>query len=363
MSNFYIYNQAKQRIGILQYEESVQWLENYQSPGEVKVVARVSEENLALLVDGNRIYNTDSTAVGIISQVEIDENVGQSQIVARAELSAQLLAQRVSMGTHQIGNVEQGMYALYQNNRRNLPIDTAARRGYTQTTTTQVSWKPVLEAILELAEESGLGFRVNFDPETGKEVFEVYQGVDRSQDNSPNYVGYFGTDVGNLYNVQSASSSSDFKNAAIVTGEGEDEHKIKRIVSVGNVQGEARRELYVDRKDLKRKYQTATQTGWDNNNNPVYSYTDGAYTDAEYNALLDEAGYQALGEHLHEFTLKCDVSQDNMKYGEDYFLGDRVPIKVPEYGIFASAIISSVNMVYELSGMTVNITLSHFEVR
>ena len=63
MSNFYLFDADRVRIGELQNYDSVQWLENYQSSGEVKITARATSDNLAMLIEGNRVYNMDSDTV------------------------------------------------------------------------------------------------------------------------------------------------------------------------------------------------------------------------------------------------------------------------------------------------------------
>lgn len=119
----------------------------------------------------------------------------------------------------------------------------------------------MLDAEKKLAEVSGLGFTVLFDPETGAELFKVYKGVDRSNEQSPGYVGYFGTDVGNIQNISVTSGTTDYKNVAVVAGAGEGAAREVRIVSLGSVSGENRRELYVDARDLQKEYQAAIPTG------------------------------------------------------------------------------------------------------
>jgi hypothetical protein len=210
---------------------------------------------------------------------------------------------------------------------------------------------------------SGLGFTVLFDPETGTETFKVYKGVDRSDETNPGYVGYFGTDVGNIQDVSVTSGTTDYKNVAVVAGAGEGAEREVRIVSLGNVFGENRRELYVDARDLQREYQVATPTGeLDEKGNPLYTYETRLYTDTEYNAMLDARGLEKLAECLRTFSITCTIVQNNIQYGVDYFLGDRMPVKLPEYGIYASARISSVTMVYERDGNKIIALLSEFEL-
>lgn len=363
MSNFYIYNAARERIGVLQHDNAVQWLENYQSPGEVKIDAQATADNLAMLIDGNRIYNTDTDTVARICHVDIVQTESEELITAHADITSELLSDRVLMATENATVAETAMYSIYSKNRRDLPIASGKAEGYTERAEMELTWGSVLDAEKKLADVSGLGFMVLFNPETGAETFKVYKGINRSKDLFPGYVGYFGTDVGNIQNVAASSGTTDFKNVAVVAGAGEGKLREVRIVSLGNVSGENRRELYVDARDLQREYQIATPTGAvDEKGNPIYNYETKIYTAAEYNALLDARGLEKLAECLKTFSITCDIVQNNILYGVDYFLGDRMPVKLPEYGIYASARISSVTMVYEKEGVKIVALLSEFEL-
>lgn len=361
--SFYIYNTARERIGMLQHDDSVQWLENYQSPGEVKIDAQATPDNLAMLIDGNRVYNTDTDTVARISHIDIVETEAEELITARADVTSELLSDRVIMATENITSIEAAMYSIYSKNRRDLPISVGTAEGYPERVEMEITWNSVLDAQEKLAEVSGLGFKVVFDPETGTETFKVYKGIDRSKETNPGYVGYFGTDVGNIQNVSVTSGTTDYKNVAVVAGAGEGADRTVRIVSLGNFTGENRRELYVDARDLQREYQVATPTGEvDDKGNPIYTYETKLYTNAEYNAILDTRGLEKLAEQLRDFSITCDVTQNNIEYGKDYYLGDRMPVKLPEYGIFASACISSVTMIYEREGNKIVALMSEFEL-
>lgn len=363
MSNFYIYNAARERIGVLQHDDAVQWLENYQTPGEVKIDAQATQDNFTMLVDGNRIMNTDTNTVARICHVDLVQTEAEELITVRADITSELLSDRVLMATEHATNVEAAMYAIYSKNRRALPIEVGSAEGFAEQTDMEITWGSVLDAEIKLAEVSGLGFTVLFDPETGTETFKVYKGVDRSDETNPGYVGYFGTDVGNIQDVSVTSGTTDYKNVAVVAGAGEGAEREVRIVSLGNVSGENRRELYVDARDLQREYQVATPTGeLDEKGNPLYTYETRLYTDTEYNAMLDARGLEKLAECLRTFSITCTIVQNNIQYGVDYFLGDRMPVKLPEYGIYASARISSVTMVYERDGNKIIALLSEFEL-
>ncbi len=361
MSSFYIYNDKRERIGILQNETSVQWLENYQSPGEVRIEARATQDNISMLIDGNRIYNTDSDSVARICHIDITQTETEELITARAIITSALLDDRVVMATEAIKNIELSMYSIYEKNRRDLPLEIAPRKGYQEHTDSEITWGSVLESETKIAEVSGFGFKVKFNPETGTETFEVYKGTDRTDDTSDEYIGYFGTDTENLQNISIISGSTSYKNVAVIAGAGEGVDRTVKIVSLGNVSGENRKELFVDARDLQKEYQEAIPTGeYDKEGNPRYSYETRQYSDEEYSAILESRGLEKLAECLKDFSITCDIVQTNMHYGKDYFLGDRMPVKLPEYGIYTSARISSVTMIYETEGNRIVATLDDF---
>lgn len=347
---------------ILQNTQSVQWLQNYKSPGEVKIVCAPTIRNQRLLIDGNRLYNTDLDSIAIIVEVNYSTGIEKDFMTIRAVETSHLLAERVIMATENVINVEQGIYDIYNNNRRELPIETATPQGYTDTTDTERTWGSVLERIITLCEASSLGFKVVFSENDKSEILSVYKGVDRTNERSPEYRGYLGTDNGVLSKVDVVYGSVDFKNVAVVAGSGDGTQRIVEIVSISpNITGEARRELYVDRRDLQKTYQKATQTGIDAWGNPTYEYTTATYTDAEYKDILRNAGLEALAEHNKNFSISCNISQNNVLFGKDYALGDRMPVKVDNYGIATSADILSALHIYEEKGRSIKITLGGFE--
>lgn len=359
MFDFVVYSNGE-RIGLLQNYTSVQWLEDYADAGEVKIVAYATPENMELLVEGNRIYNKEHRTVAQIKEVELSQSDGIGTLSVRAVLTAQLLDDRVVMATEKITNLEKGMYDIYNKNRRGLPIESAPQKGLDAIAETEVSWTSVLEGCKTLAQSGGLGFRVVFDPVTTTETFEVYKGVDRSVPGSDTYVGYLGTDVDNLSDFRIVKND-DFKNTAIVAGEeNEDEDRVIVTVSLGDFQGEQRREMFVDAKGTKKKYKKSIDTGQiDQNGNPVYEYEDAEYAPAEYKAVLRQQGIEKLLEEENGLELSAEAIQQFIVFGRDYYLGDIVPVKLTEYGFFATARVTSVNTIYESTGQEYIVTLSN----
>ena len=108
----YVYNPARERIGLVEDVRSLQWLSEYQDAGEIKLVCSATEKNRALLVDGNRLYCTEQPESAIIRQTQIDDDGKDAKLTVRAVLSAARWADRVVMATEQVHNAEAGMLSL-----------------------------------------------------------------------------------------------------------------------------------------------------------------------------------------------------------------------------------------------------------
>lgn len=61
----------------------------------------------------------------------------------------------------------------------------------------------------------------------------------------------------------------------------------------------------------------------------------------------------ALLNHYIEQTLKATAVDLVLHYGEDFDLGDRLPVRVPELNLVASAQITSIKLTYEATGRKV----------
>ena len=342
----YVYDASIARIGLVEDIDSLQWLSEYQDAGEVKLVCAATEKNLALLSEGNRLWCTEQPESAVIRETEYADDGKTQTLTVRAVLSAARWADRVVLATEQIENAEAGMLALTRKHRRGLPGTTAAAKGCTQRADTQITWGSVLDAEITLAKASGLGFRETFDPDTGAETFEVYAGTDRTQGDG--YNGYFGDDAGNLADLTVTRGTADWKNTAIVGGEGEGAARTVVTVSLGGA-GDSLRELWVDAKDVTRTYQVAQADG---------TYTEAVHTEEEYEETLRARGLEKLAEHLRTLTVDAELGQGLMEYGRDYFLGDIVPLKLTRCGLRFSARVSAVRTIYERSGKTVRGVLS-----
>ncbi|MEF9970515.1 MAG: hypothetical protein RR759_08695, partial [Ruthenibacterium sp.] len=71
MYSLFVYDENFQPIGVVEDIHSLQWLSEYQSVGEVKLVVSATAKNRLLLCDGYRLFCTQQSESAIICETEL----------------------------------------------------------------------------------------------------------------------------------------------------------------------------------------------------------------------------------------------------------------------------------------------------
>ena len=136
-------------------------------------------------------------------------------------------------------------------------------------------------------------------------------GIDRSYDQDINPYVIFSPKYENIINTNYMDSIESMKNVALVAGE--DSGESRRTITIGETTGLARRELYVDARDIRSE-----------------DFQD-------YNAALTERGSQYLEENDRVVNFEGQVEAVKIfKYNEDFFMGDIIQM-ANEYSIEGAA--------------------------
>ena len=202
------------------------------------------------------------------------------------------------------------------------PVDTAIKNAYNNSNqyhrlaiadsdlgiayNHQISHKSILELCETMGQDTDVGFRSVHD---GYQIsVEFYQPA-----LNPNLI--LSRDFGNLSNVEFSTSVDEYKNYAIVLGDGEGEDRVR--VDVDRTDGAERRDLIVNANDLFRKDEE---------------------TDEEYNARLTARGVEKLLERTQ--TLNTEFIPYAGDFGKRYDLGDILTVRLPDYGMTLQARVS-----------------------
>lgn len=317
----YIYNQARERIGILQNYTSIQWLKCYDERGEFMIVMNETEDGLQLFKINHILYKTDDKTIGYIEYVSCKDG----QIEVRGHLDN--LADRINYATVKIEHVEKDLYDLINANKRGMEITTATPLGLTETIEpTETTYKHLNETISSICKLSGLGYRQVKHGDTFG-LFELYKG-------QLNKDGVLSEDFNNLFVKEYLQDISKYKNYAIVAGEGEGAER--KIIYVDRSAGGSKYELFVDARDLQKTYRDDKDV-------------EHTYTDDEYAGILRQRGEQKLDEvkQIETFKIDYDVTNEFFKYGRDWCLGEILKAKSERYGFVKYLRASKIKEVYE----------------
>lgn len=314
--------------------KSLRWRPMYDKPGEFEL--HTSPHLFQLVERGQLILRADRPKETVrVEGVEIENSV---LIITGRFLSCALADAGIRTQHRFDCPIEDAMRQLVQEeyNRvpRTLPMKLAAAGGFPATIQCQVSLKNLLTVLQAMAKAGGLGFRVYADPEEQTLYFEVYEGVDRTEGQEENARVLFSDVYFNIDNPHYTENEANYKNYAIVCGAGEGMNRT--IVDVDRTDGEDRRELLVDARDLSQGEQTA----------------------AQYTAVLTQRGNDKLAEHNRTQSFEAGIkSSSQFRYMVDWNLGDIVTGKQTEWGVTMDKRVTEVEEVYENDAITVTPTL------
>lgn len=192
-------------------------------------------------------------------------------------------------------DAESVMHALVEASVIN-PIDSGMQienliAGTNQKRGDRVEWqsryKVLSEELEKISQLSGIGWNIIVDRENERFIFKTFEGLDLTEHNGDNPPAVFSPEFKTIQNLSYSESMLDYKNYAIVAGQGEGADR--RIVEVGDpsITGTDRRVLFVDARDVEEE---------DENGN--------ALPVEEVERKLRERGEQKLAEHSQEVYLE-----------------------------------------------------------
>ena len=351
--NILILDDKFDSIGPIDAFESFIWTDRYCGAGDFEVYTLVDLTMLDNAKQDYYIWTSESEHLMIIDEVIITSDVESgNHFTIRGESLEAILGRRIIwQQTILSGSFQDGIQQLLNDNIIN-PTDPDRRMDNfifepsvdpaitSLTLAAQFTGRNLYDVVKQLCDERGLGFKIVLN-DNDQFVFSLYCGVDRSyaQENNPYVI--FAPYFENIINSNYLETNRVLKTVALVAGEGEGIDR--RTTTVGGGNGLARRELYVDARDIQSRTD------------------DGTLDDPSYYALLTQRGNERLNELRFVKTFEGDVDTTSMfVYGRDFFMGDIVQL-ANEWGIEASARIMEVIISHDRSGISIVPTFSIIE--
>lgn len=263
-------------IGIIDTASEVIWHSVYFGVGDFEIHTKATPEIISLLKTGRFVTRPDRADVGIIEKIYITEEIEKGEMItASGRFVKSILDRRLiynltgysNKATILKGNVENAIREVIKNNaidctfdrKRNLALfelGTAANLPFRivdengNYAEKQVSYENLLSYTDGVLEEYGLGAKCLL--QNGKFLYSVYNGIDRSINNSEgNDVIIFSKEFDNLTASEYTYDETPEKNVALIGGEGEGIERFYSLLSKSESDLQ-RREIFIDASSIKK---------------------------------------------------------------------------------------------------------------
>lgn len=327
----YVLNRNFETLDIVDNYKSIIWTTRYFTNGDFELYLPVTDKNISLLKDDQYlvrdkdILSTDEGItyknVMIIEKIQITTSIEEGNyLIVTGRCLKSLLARRIIWKqTTLTGRLEIALRRILIENaiepaileRKIDNLQLGNIKGFSETLDRQVTYDNILDFTTEVCTAYGIGWDISIV--NGKFIFEVYKGENRSYTQTINPYVVFSHDNDNLLSSNYQFDKTNYKNVALVAGEGEGLDR--KTISIGDASGLDRYETYVDSRNS--------------------STNNGEISDEDYYIALIEEGYETLNSDENSVAENIDGEVEplaNYQLGEDYFLGDIVEV-INEYGI------------------------------
>lgn len=342
----YIFDRDLNFQGVLESFFSLRWVRRYSKCGEFELHCNLTSETLQLLQKGNVVWKKGDLEAGYIEYRNLKQDTeGKETLIVKGKFLTGYLGRRIIWGTESLNTTAELAIRGLVNNHAINPTDTdrtidlltlGSIKNYTQSVNYQTSYSNLLDEVESIANANELGIRTLIDIQNKQMIFDIYEGMNRTAGQSENAPAIFSREFENVLEQEYIDSLNNYRNIALVAGEGEGSER--RLVTVGEGEGLDRYELFIDARDLQQEDMTTE----------------------EYNAVLSDRGQSKLAEmrKIQTFESKINLNS-NLKYKEDFNLGDIVTCTSKKWGITVDTRITEIEEVYEENGFSVNITFGN----
>ena len=313
---------------------NLQWTREYYQVGQFSVQIAAADYDPATTY----LYTPDRPETGIIQKVELTETIKGRFVQLSGFFLEALLNDKVVYPTYYAsGTIPAAVVAMLRQYKDDIPLLTVADAPAMQAD--DASWQETGGQLANVAytklQTVQMSLRCRYDYQASTITAEVWQGLDRTQEQTENPFVTFSDGFGNLAQVDASVDRSNYKNYAIVAGQ--DQAENRKVAYADLSGGGYKRVVYLD----------ARSEQWD----PAEQ------TEAEYLAGLEQKGLDTLLHYAVIRNVDIQAAAGGFAYLEDWDLGDRVDAIVADIGLAVQARIVTVREVFKQNNHTVEIEL------
>lgn len=313
---------------------NLQWDREYYAIGQFSVQIAAANYDPAMAY----LYTPDRPETGIIQKVGLTETIKGRFVQLSGYFLEAILNDKVVYPTYYAnGSIPATVVAMLRQYKDDIPLLTVADApaGLADNTAWQETGGQLADVAYTKLQTVQHSLRCRYSYKENTITAEVWQGLDRTQEQTINPFVTFSDGFGNLSEVDASSDRSNYKNYAIVTGQ--DKAENRKVAYADLSGGSYKRILYVDARNER----------WDPEKQ----------TESEYLAGLQQKGFDKLLDYQIVNNVDIQAAASGFVYLQDWDLGDLVDVIVADIGLAMQARIVTVREVFKQNNHTVEIEL------
>lgn len=329
-----VYNPQLQVLGVIDEYISLIWNRKYSASGSFELHVPITKDNVNYLKRGNIVAYEDATEAGVIESIQAEQTAKKNQMIIKGRFLESYLDRRLIRPKYNFsGLVETAMREIITNAVAIPLLELGTVKGFADTVTFQATYQNVLKYESKLADSANLGFRCIPDFINKKIIFDVYKGLDHSENQSDRVRVTFSDEYKNLNSAVYTENDQLLKTVCYVGGQGEGNNRVWVTVGDDTLTGLERREVKLDATDIS---------------------PDGLTTE-EYQNKLKQRGKELLeSQDILVNSFECDTIPDgNFKYKIHYDLGDIVTFDKSAWDMKSDIRITGITENYEHGKTTI----------
>ena len=356
-----VYDTELAPLGVIDEMVSLMWTPTYWAEGttgDIKLLVPMTENNKKLLVEDNilvlhdgRPDYTDETGnwrrAAQIKYRKIKKDAqGAEQIEVQGCFLKKWLSKRIVLNKIVMTATEQEKInrIVTENHgsgaaaRRKLPRFSILAQEDLGGSSTDYANEDFVDAGKEVytrALAGKLGYDILVNENTRQYGFYLYKGKDLTSGNTEgNRYVVFSSEMDNMSGQEYIESNEGKKNVIYVTGQEGEGGAVPLVEVDQGGTGLARDEVYVDMSGVGRKYKE--------------NEVEITIPEEEYNKLLAAVATDTLEDYGETLSFTADINiTSNLKYGEDFNVGDRVTCIERGWGIRIDVRITEICISYQ----------------
>lgn len=350
-----VYDAQMEPLGVIEKMDTLIWTPRYWHCGGFSMLVPYTDKHARLLQKERLIMRHGGKQAAQIRYIHISKDgQGADKIEVKGTFSSHWIGKRVIVRpivmTDRLQVIMERMVNENvinpANSLRKIPGILMAQNPNLGGGAVEYASEPfdnVLLAMEDCAQAAKLGFDMTTDIKARLHTFLLYKGRDLTSGQTENPPCIFSIEFDNVLEQEFTFSSENRKTSAYVGGE-EKEGIARKVAEVGAaVSGLQREELYVNASSITQTYRV---------DNTEYTMSSAQYMD-----MLTQRGAQELEQHGETMSFESKIKPEaNLRYKEDYDVGDVVTCFNRKWGVRINARITEISEVYQKNKRDIYVT-------